>query len=153
MQVSNTASNPVVTQGIGKQATQIVELTCGFTLVPKAPENLCSLENGDGSSGGTTYYTVPSGQSLVIDSVDITNNIQLGKPCTSSAFVELSVENSATSQLLTREAWLLPAGTGTAHYVYPSGIVLPGGTEVHGVSSIFSSCSVGAQLHGYLTTQ
>jgi hypothetical protein len=153
VQVTNTASNPVVAQGIGKQATQIVELTCGFTLVPNAPENLCSLENGDGTSGGTTFYIVPTGQSLVIDSVDITTGIQLGKPCASSAFVELSVDNPVTSQELTRESWLLPAGTATAHYVYPSGIVIPGGTGVHGLNSLFSNCSVGAQLHGYLTTQ
>jgi hypothetical protein len=153
VQVTNTASNPVVAQGIDKQATQIVELTCGYTLVPKAPDNVCSLENADGTPGGTTYYTVPNGQSLVIDSVDITTGIQAGTPCGSSAFVELSVENPATTQELAREWWLLPAGTGTAHYVYPSGIVLPGGTGVHGLNVIFSPCTVGAQFHGYLTTQ
>jgi hypothetical protein len=153
VQVTNTASNPVVAQGIDKQATQIVELTCGLTLVSKAPQNVCSLENGDGSSGGTTFYTVPNGQSLVIDSVDITSGIQLGTPCMSSAFVELSVDSSATSQELVREWWLVPAGTGTAHYVYPSGIVLPGGTGLHGLNVIISPCTVGAQLHGYLTTQ
>jgi hypothetical protein len=153
VQVTNTASNPVVTQGTEKQAAQIVEISCGATPTAENHGGDCTLESDFGGSAGSTFFIVPSGQMLVIDSVDITTGIVAQTPCGSPAFVQLMVVNpSAGFSETVRDSWLMPGGVGTAHYVYPSGIVMTGGTEVFGLQST-TVCSVGVQLHGYLTAQ
>jgi hypothetical protein len=153
VQVSNTASNPAVVQGIGKQAAQIVEISCGDTPAAAGHGGDCTLENDFGLQGGPTFYIVPSGQTLVIDSVDITTGIGAQSPCMSPAFVQLLVvDPSAALNESSRDSWLVPGGVGTAHYVYPSGIVVAGGTYVFGLGTT-SACSVGVQLRGYLTAQ
>jgi hypothetical protein len=151
VEVTNTASNPVVTQGIGQQAAQIVEIGCG-SIYPEIYSG-CGFIPPDGLVGSGFGYTVPNGQTLVINAVDVYTGTSAGTPCTSSAVASLIIGN-ASDPTHPREIWLVPAGIGTAHYVYPSGIAIPAGMTLQGVQGYgSSSCILGAALHGYLTAQ
>jgi len=147
VQVANTASNPVIAQGIGQQAAQIVQIECaGGGCVAVGPPGVL---NGIGSS----TYVVPEGQTLVVTAVDILSNAAgSGSACNSSAFVDVFVivGLNGTSG---RKSWLVPAGAGTAHYVYPSGILFSSATAIVGVANVTSACTLTLDMHGYLTAQ
>jgi hypothetical protein len=53
----------------------------------------------------------------------------------------------------TRKFWIVPAGAGTAHYVYPSGILFSSATAIIEVANTTSDCGLTLDMHGYLTAQ
>jgi hypothetical protein len=55
--------------------------------------------------------------------------------------------------LVRRKAWIVPAGTGTAHYVYPSGMLFASGTSLTSVTNQTTTCTLTLDMHGYLTAQ
>jgi hypothetical protein len=114
VQVTNTASNPVVAQGIDKQAGNMVHLNCSVIL--SGSLFTCTRSAADGST--TFHYTVPEGESLVITAIDVQPTevsvcpgnyfITLGTP--EAVGVYLSVETT-NAQV-------------TTHFTYPSGLVI-----------------------------
>ncbi|HEY5380936.1 MAG TPA: hypothetical protein VIJ65_01670 [Acidobacteriaceae bacterium] len=70
VQVTNTASNPVVTQNMGQQAAQIIHLRCTQDTIGRSGPGGCVLFSPSGNTI-TVPYVVPANQSLVITSVDI----------------------------------------------------------------------------------
>src|SRR5580698_8665857 len=78
VQVTNTASNPVVTQSVGAQAGNMVHLSCFFVL--NQVTTSCSQVSADGKT--TAGYTVPEGELLVISAVDLARSLDvLGAQC------------------------------------------------------------------------
>jgi hypothetical protein len=160
VQVTNTASSPVISQGIGNQAAQIVEIECGYNLgagninpfgCAAVPPNGFTSFLPPGSK-----YTVPEGETLVVTAVDIFSGAAAGTPCMSYAFPQVILEEPigpSTIEDVPRKSWIVPSGAGTAHYVYPSGILFPAGGVVYFVSNSVSACTVTIDMHGYLTAQ
>jgi hypothetical protein len=155
VQVANTASTPVIAQGIGNQAAQIMQIECGYGPDTIAPNTCFAMP----ASGIPAYpppysYVVPEGQTLVVTAVDILSGASAGSPCNSSALVGvmLNVPPGATEGV-TRKFWIVPAGTGTAHYVYPSGILFAPGTSIVYVRNFTTTCTLTLDMHGYLTAQ
>jgi hypothetical protein len=153
VQVANTASNPVISQGIGNQAAQIVEIECG--LAPGSPiQQGCTPIGATGLAPQQPFvyeYVVPAGETLVVTSVDILSGSEAGSPCMSPAFVQVVTQVLALG--IIRKSWIIPAGTGTAHYVYPSGILFSPGTSINGVNNGTTTCTLTLDMHGYLTAQ
>jgi hypothetical protein len=136
VQVVNTATNPAVSQDVSKLASQNVSLT-GDTQVNQQTSPLYTV-SADGSVS-TLPYTVPTGQTLIVTSVDLNPNIGvtsyssvgLGLPSNSSAFGFWEVAPAISTQ-----------------FVYPAGIVIAGGTT----PQFLSGNPLVLRLHGYLTS-
>jgi hypothetical protein len=155
VQVANTASNPAVTQSIGQQAAQIVQIECGYAPGTLALNNCFAMP----ATGTPAYpppysYVVPGGQTLVVTAVDILSGAEAGSPCNSSALVSVILnEAPGTNDGTHRKSWIVPAGTGTAHYVYPSGILFAPGTSIVYAGNFTTTCTLTLDMHGYLTAQ
>jgi hypothetical protein len=153
VQVANTASSPVVTQGIGQQAAQIVQIECG-NYPGTSTVNGCFAIPATGiypPNAGFAEYVVPGGQTLVVNAIDILSGAASGSPCSGSALAEVLTEGTVGPYL--RKSWIVPAGTGTAHYVYPSGILFSSGTVIQSVNNQTTTCTLTLDMHGYLTAQ
>lgn len=85
VQVTNTASRPLISQGIGNQAAQIVQIECGYLPDTQTLEG-CNLIPATRifPSPAPNIYTVPNGQTLVVTSVDILSGSAAGSPCMSA---------------------------------------------------------------------
>jgi hypothetical protein len=138
VQVTNTSSNPVVTQSTSQQATQLVQLTCNITT------------NGDARGAGSALCgTVPNNQSLVVTAVDIDLVNLLGFCVSGVTYAEnLGVQGSSTNLYTWDLSSGPPFGT-TAHFIYPSGIVFPPNSTVQASES--GGCPATFELTGYLT--
>lgn len=134
VQVTNTASNPAVTQDVSHQVAQLVSLAA-TTTGGQPTQYINFLSNGTYVVG----YTVPANQYLVITSVDVT-----GQGCTG---LNLSLESGN----LALASWIV-SGVDTVHFGYSSGIVLPPGSTPMEVVNGPSTCAGSLQLHGYLTS-
>jgi hypothetical protein len=154
VQVANTASSPVIAQGIGNQAAQIVQIECGY--VPGSMDSFgCAAVPATGFTSfpaADSQYTVPAGETLVVTSVDILSGSAAGSPCMSPAFVRLYIDIPGPEYLF-RKYWIVPSGAGMAHYVYPSGILFAAGTDIDQVSNNTGTCTLTLDMHGYLTAQ
>jgi len=148
VQVTNTASNPAVTQSVGAQAGNLVHLSCPVTL--EQTNSSCFQFKSDGSI--TSVYTVPAGESLVITAMDVqpnnlsvcpgNYNIYLGTPSVSGVFLNVTTTNALV----------------TTHFSYPSGVAIGEGITPtwQGQSETLSqvrACSgfEQADIFGYLT--
>jgi hypothetical protein len=157
VQVTNTASSPVISQSIGNQAAQIVEIECG--VVPGSTYNLgCASVPATGFTSSLppqfSPYVVPAGETLVVTSLDILSGSAAGSPCMSSAFAQLETNvpiSPGTFYSSSRESWIVPSGAGTVHYVYPSGILFSPGTNIESFTNATTSCTLMIDMHGYLT--
>lgn len=80
VQVTNAASSPVIAQGIGQQATQIVQIECNNW----AESNGCFavLATGIPPFPLPSSYVVPEGQTLGVNAVDILSGAAAGSPAT-----------------------------------------------------------------------
>jgi hypothetical protein len=144
VQVTNTASNPVVTQSTSQQATQLVQLTCNITTSGEA------RGVGSGQCHGLPTGTVPSNQSLVVTAVDISLTNLLGSCVTGGTYPEnLQVEGSSTVAYTWTLSFSGPTFEPTTHFTYPSGIVFPPNSML--VASEISGCPADFELTGYLT--
>ena len=159
VQVTNTASNPVVTQSVGAQAGNMVHLACSFVL--QQVNTSCSQVSADGKT--TAGYSVPAGELLVITAVDLARSPDaLGGLCQDDVQISLlsstgplSVMGPTTNSLVMSVT--VPNTVATTHFTYPSGLVMSGGVMLQGgpdtVSSGIGSCPVyeTANIYGYLT--
>ena len=143
VQVTNTASNPVVTQGIGQQVAPMVDVVC-FTNF-----GICQLLSPTAGEVGGIAYVVPAGQSLVITAVDVlTSNV-----CAVGGHAEF-VNYSLPSGISVARLWSIQ-GEGnvvspTAHFAYPSGVVFPPNSSL--TSETGDACTARIEMTGYLTT-
>lgn len=137
VEVTNTSANPVITQGIGQPAAEIVEVQCGNTYCNQI------LPNGTEVS---SLYTTPANQFLVITSADIDTSVNAAVGCSAHTQAELIGAG-------TYARWWIAGGASTLHFTYPSGIVVPPATTLYSeFITSDSECSLVLQLRGYLTT-
>jgi hypothetical protein len=154
VQVTNTSANPVVTQGIGQQASQQVELWC-------VQPNFDSTQNGSGDCllqspekgiPSNTAYVVPKDQWLVITAVDISpaNGCPAGNY---EAAIDATVPSTSFP---IPQRWTFGVGSApqpqglsaTVHFTYPSGLSFaPQSTLL----SIAAYCPYTMRMFGYLT--
>ena len=148
VQVTNTSSNPVVSQGIDKQAGNMVHLNCSVTL--SGDLFTCIRFAPDGST--TFHYTVPAGEFLVITAMDV---LPITPPaCPGNYFITLGTptEIGVYTTVETTNAQV------TTHLTYPSGLVIGEGIsptwEGFGETSTEGVSCPGSELvnmFGYLT--
>lgn len=155
VQITNTAASPAIVQGIGQQAAQLVEIYCGY--YPASDNTLflpCTAVPPNGYipfDSAAQQYVVPQGQTLVVTAADISIGIGIPSPCMSPFTVILGLYNPSLNDTGPKIPWMVPAGTGTAHYVYPSGIAIASGFGPGAIP--YGNCSYSLSLHGYLTAQ
>lgn len=141
VQVTNTASNPVVTQSIGQQAGQSIQIACSTHF------GIC---NQMGLSGNAPTYVVPAGQFFVITAVDVTSFGSTGVGCPTAHLVTLS--GLPPNNTIGFE-YSVPANSGTRHFSYPSGVVFPSGvTPDVGGATLPTGCTDDLWVYGYLTS-
>lgn len=150
VQVTNTASNPAVTQDTSHMASQMVHLSC-FGEVNGFSQS-CVLISPSGELGSVYSYTVPAGQSLVITSVDVTGGASGssgGCPAALGVFLNFAGNIFASSNWYWQ---LAPSAGTTTHFTYPPGFAV-NGTTLTGllVGSSNASCYAIAHIYGYLT--
>ncbi len=142
VQVANTTANPAITQGVPNLASQIVTLSGSvsadsFTKV--AP--FYQLSPQGGSSG--TVYSTPSGQNLVITSIEFA-------PIGGSGTLNLQFMDGYNIE--TYEQWNIPSDSIT-NLQYPTGIVIgPNVAPILVPYSGSTTASFNVYLHGYLTS-
>src|SRR5580704_2652095 len=129
VQVSNTPAAPAITLDVSRLASQNVQLLCVGT------QN-CSQILPDGTSPAP-FYIVPTGNSLVITTVQIN--------LAGSGSVQMTQGNS--SAISNRAFWTF-ASAGSFEFQYPSGIVISSGSDlsVNGATPPYEE----AFLTGYL---
>ena len=153
VQVTNTASNPVVTQSTANQAAQIFHLVCN--LDNNSNNQNCTLVSPQSVlSNGGPPYVVPASESFVINSVDILPAEGSVQGCSFNHLVYLSLGSAGYA-----EEWVV--NSASQHFTYPSGIVVPSGFEVQATSVVYipasaenGPCNPGpdqVDLRGYLT--
>lgn len=153
VQVTNTASNPVVTQSIGQQAAQAVDLECVPSVIPG--NGTCYLVT-DGSRGSTPYV-VPANQSLVITAVDVYTFVAVNEAVNGEPACNAGREDGVSSSGGTPLVWEIVNNTSSTHFTYPSGVVFAPSSPVtmsskHYTAGLDAECG-GDQilLYGYLT--
>jgi hypothetical protein len=138
VEVTNTASNPVVTQSTSQQATQLVQMNCAIV------GSVDARGAGSGLCG-----TVPSNQSLVVTAVDIALRNQ-GFCVAGATYAEnLQVAGSDTAAYTWTLSYSGASFDPTTHFIYPSGIVFPPNSTLEAAET--GGCPANFQLTGYLT--
>ena len=135
--VTNTIATPLFVVDPSRSAAQHVELVClGGTL------QLCA-------EGSTTPYTVPTGQNLVVTSIDI-DTISLSNGAGTVGFGFARPSPISTSILA---EWIVPNDGLTHSFQYPSGYVFPAGYTFSATNGVGLSTGFGGPvfLEGYLT--
>lgn len=151
VQVTNTASNPVVTQSVGQQAANAVVLAC----YPSTglSEGVCQSQSADAA----LQYTVPANESLVITAVNINTEVPLGN--TIAGKYQCSASRQDMIYLNNKKVlgWQIVNTTSQTDFTYPSGVVAgPSSTvlpsEVWYGGDLASTCGADIiYLYGYLT--
>lgn len=135
VQVTNTAANPVITQSVNTQASQLVELVTPFgaDIFPSSiPVKLQLI-----SASGSSPYTIPAGQHLVITQMDIT--LLNGKAALGLYAGDLQAAYASVTAI------------GTQQFHYPTGIPVASGQQVSVVYYTGVTGDVSLNVYGYLT--
>jgi hypothetical protein len=158
VQVTNTASNPVVTQGVGQQAATLIHLTCSQGLTGSDGAGACAIFKVSNGSNESVPFLVPANQSFVITSVDIFP-AQIFQSTTCNVIHEDRL--AVTANYSTKEIQTWVADNTSLHYSYPSGIVVGTGSQVSAESAYplsYSGPCINSyayidpiDLYGYLT--
>src|ERR1700734_2422896 len=119
VQVTNSASDPVVTQSIGQQAAQSVDLECVPSVIPG--NGTCYVVT-DGSRGSTPYV-VPANQSLVITAVDVYTFVAVNEAVNGEPACNAGREDGVSSSGGAPLVWEIVNNTSPTHFTYPSGVV------------------------------
>jgi hypothetical protein len=142
VQVTNTAASPAITQDTSKRAGQLVELICGASTenVTQNSSSSCYEFSLANASGPPPPYSVPTGQNLVITSVELNDSAGY----TGNNLLYLG----DLAQGINYHQWAF-SGPNTLQFQYPSGIALSSGT-----APVVASTNGGAfiQITGYLTS-
>ncbi|HSC56290.1 MAG TPA: hypothetical protein VLC51_03755 [Nitrospira sp.] len=136
VQVTNTATNPVVSSEVSRTAAQAVTV-CSEIRADGAREPLQQIIAGGGFEPDT--YVVPDGESFVITEMDITGG--------GAAIIQLSPVTTGSTGASESQIFRTSDDTTTHQFLFPSGIVWPSG------QSIPFTATQGAVfcLRGYLT--
>jgi hypothetical protein len=136
--VTNTAASPVVSQSVNQLATQ------NILLIGRANPGTSSSFSRITSDGDDSFaaYVVPSGQSLVITTIDVL-------PFTTQGIDTFTIFNEPSAN--PRET-LQVAGAGTTQFQFPSGIVFPAGVFIQVKGESPSPDTLLLYMHGYLTS-
>ena len=159
VEVTNTSSNPVVTQTTGAQAANMVHVKCVFT---NGNNRITPCTSYITSAGVfESSYTVPSGNYLVITAADVLPVQGDIAECPGNYFAAI-VSNVPSSEALL--GFSTSDNPVTNHFAYPppSGVVIPPGTVLSAGGAISntntglvsSNCTALEliDLYGYLTT-
>jgi hypothetical protein len=148
VQVTNTASNPVVTQSTGQQAAQIVHIVCNL-----AHSQDCVLVLPTAVTPPSDPYMVPANESLVVTAVDIMPTQAFVAGCNFNHVVYLAPGAGYAQEWVVNNASL--------HFAYPSGIVFATGSTIEALTQSYSGLTAATQacdstpdqvdLRGYLT--
>lgn len=157
VQVTNTATNPVVTQSIGAQATNLVHLGCNAQMDEFVTLSTCTLIPANANEQFVYGYTVPQGESLVITAVSLMP--EAAPLCASDYYVQLvNLPPTVSTPAVVYLEATTPNSLLSTHIAYPSGVVVGGGVtlKVRGSSRIlggYQTCSdyEVVDLYGYLT--
>jgi hypothetical protein len=136
--VTNTAASPAISQGVSQLASQNVFLAAA---APVGGSSGFSQEFPDGSLS-ISAFVVPSGQSLVVTSLEV---FPLTNPGTYTIFISNGVSGKK------RELLAAPAAYST-QFQFPSGIVFPAGESPQFFNLFSSPEQVTVYMHGYLTS-
>ena len=153
VQVTNTASNPVVTESVNHQAAQMIELTCNMTVVePRGGNGQCFLLSPTTGNAGVPYV-VPANQSLIITAVDIVSD-NFRNFCVPGEVYGENLQVAGTGIVPYSRSWDLSfIGTSrfgpTNHFSYPSGLVFAPNSTL--IPEEDSGCAANFELTGYLT--
>jgi hypothetical protein len=150
VQVANTASNPAITQDTSRQASQIVTLSC-------VTGGVCLQVNANSQYTVGAQYYVPSGQNLVITSIEYTtgsapyqggvqgyieltavNPVPCSYPCFAGIFEQFFVTSGGST-------------AGISGNINTSPGIVIGATLGPAILLNASFTSVSVYLHGYLT--
>lgn len=157
VQVTNTASNPVVTQGVGQQAGQIVQLLC-------LPGGAC-YQQTNGQTLSTSGFVVPADRYLVVTAVDLNSftpnlNAANGNSSCASGRDDAVYAKKDTQGAEIALRWEIVSTLSATHFTYPSGVVFGPSTVLIPVVEYYNgaaqlACTHGSDtinLYGYLTT-
>jgi hypothetical protein len=154
VQVTNTASNPVVTQSTTQQATQMIELTCNMTVVTErgSGSGQCFLLSPTTAAAGASYV-VPGDQSLIVTAVDIVSD-NFRNFCVTGTVYGENLQVAGTGIVPYTRSWNVSfTGTSrfgaTTHFSYPSGLVFAPSSTLTPEED--SGCAANFELTGYLT--
>jgi len=146
VQVTNTASNPVVTQTVGAQAENLVHLHCGAALSGTFATCIRYLPD----QSFIPNFTIPAGESLVVTGVDLLQDSVGG--CPGPYIVTLIGSGAQLGGFYLQLS--APNASITTHFTYRSGPVIGGGISPGWVGHTTQGCPNGemtADVFGYLT--
>jgi hypothetical protein len=144
VQVTNTVSNPAITQEPGHQANQILHLIN----VSGPGSNAEFFAVFGGGIFTFAYFNNGGSSSVVITAADIQANTGAGCPANTSQQVNLyNTYESATGLI---KSWSI-SGNNTYHFAYPNGIVLPPGSVPSIQTPNTNACTLVVDLFGYYT--
>ena len=148
VQVTNTFTNPVISQPTNTAASQLIQLQPFAGDVTALGSQVLAQYNPATSSTASTPYTVPSGENLVITDVDLNFYAVAGD--IGILFYNGNNVPTQFNQFYERLDFNNPAGT--LHLHYESGMVFPSGATV-GVTSATSNQNAYTIVYvrGYLT--
>ena len=134
VQVTNTASNPVVSSEVSLAPAQLVQLYCNGTAK--------CFQIAAGGGVGTSAYVVPAGKTLVITDIDINTSSTGGV-----GFIALAPDYGVCECLSTTPLVYSFAEDGvTHHFSLTHGLAWPSG----GTLGFSSNASENVSLYGYL---
>jgi len=143
VQVTNTTADPVITQGIGNQAAQMIDIAC-YAANPGTSQG-CATVSGGGQYTPPTY-AVPANQTLVITAVDV-QPYYTTTPSQCAGLTSIAV----TTDNFTRKVWDV-TGSNTVHFEYPTGFLLSPGQVLGNSVAAGDVCAASIEMHGYLTS-
>lgn len=149
VQVTNTLSNPVITQPAHKTAAQLVQLTGagGYSFGPAGDHQFAQFTPAT-STVGSEPYVVPAGQNLVLTDFDF--NFQNVSGDIGILFHNGNISVSSFNQYYQRMDFYSPQGS--QHIHYESGFVFPSGETVGvEVTTGGAIAQLNVTLRGYLT--
>ncbi|HSC56291.1 MAG TPA: hypothetical protein VLC51_03760 [Nitrospira sp.] len=150
VQVTNTASNPVITQSVGQQAANAVVVLC-------APDGNAGQGMCLDQSGGGGQYVVPANKSLVITAAHIDTEYPLGNTIGGNSQCNASRQDMVYLNNIKVLDWNIVNTTSQTDFTYPSGVVAgPSSTlvpdEFYYSGDLTSNCGADLiYLYGYLT--
>jgi hypothetical protein len=137
VQVTNTATNPVVTAEVSRTAAQTVSLYMGQN---NDGSRTPFLEMIPGGGVNSDAYVVPDGESLVITEIDI--------QARNAGFFQLTPVTTGSSGMNFNQLFEVPDDSATHQFLFPNGIVWPSGHNV----PYSATAGIGqVVLRGYLT--
>jgi hypothetical protein len=145
VQVTNTASNPVVTQSVGAQADNLVRLACPLEI---SSNQVCEILLPNGDVGGGPY-SVPPGQTLIVTGVDVTP-LRLANQCPGPYVIDIFRLNAGSVFFDVS----VPISQVTTQFRYSPGLAIGEGALIASVSqstALICSAEVDVRVYGYLT--